>query len=267
MTLTHHDIIPLQLEISRIGYVNLTSSWNKADGRLYSSRLYLIEEGSGYLKTDSQTIALEPGYAYLIPAHFKHAYGCSSLKKLYFQFRFTVKDTVSILGSVNQICRIPYRREDLDTLLAHYESTDLVSLATVQQTVLKLVCDCLAQNQVPSIELGHNSPLVKKAIAYIQDNLRINLTIGQISSYLFISDSKLRSAFLAETGITIGQYIDKQVLLRAKQLLANPALSIAQISASLGFCDQFYFSRQFKRRFDMTPSTYRKSILNTNNHP
>lgn len=259
MTLAYPDIIPMQLKIHRIGYGNLTSQWNKSNGRSSFSRLYLVEDGSGYLKTDSQTILLEPGYAYLIPSQFKHAYGCTRLRKLYFMFALTAKDDADLLATVDRVCRIRYRQEDMDTLLKHCESTDLQSILTVRQTVMKLVCDCLQENDISPITLSPNSPLVEKAISYIQANLRINLTIGEISSRLFVSESKLRSAFLAETGTTVGQYIDKQVLLRAKQLLATQRHSIGEISTMLGFCDQFYFSRRFKEMHGLTPSAYRKS--------
>ncbi len=258
MTLTTHDIIPLQLKISRCGYVNLTPKWNKNDGCIKSSRLYLVEEGSGYLKTPAETIPLEPGYAYLIPTNFKHAYGCTTLKKLYFQFTLSSKENVDILSAIDQVCSIRYDPADLKLLLEHYESTDFLSVLIVRQTILKLICTSLQENNVPAIPLNRNSPLVEKAIAYIHANTRITLTIDQISDHLFVSQSKLRSAFLAETGMTIGQYVDKQVLLRAKQFLAEQQLSIGEISSRLGFCDQFYFSRRFKQQFGSTPSEYRK---------
>jgi AraC-like DNA-binding protein len=125
--------------------------------------------------------------------------------------------------------------------LQHYESTDFLSVMTVRQTILQLICSILQLNNIPPISLNRKSPLVEKALAYIHTNLRITLTIGEISNHLFVSESKLRSAFLAETGITVGQYIDNQVHAWAKKLLSGTQLSIGEISTQLGFCDQFYF--------------------------
>lgn len=264
MTLTAQDIIPLQLKISRCGYVTLTPKWNKNDGCIKASRLYIVEQGSGYLRTATETIPLEPGYAYLIPANFKHAYGCTMLKKLYFQFVLVSKDNTDILTNINQVCRIRYDDKDLQTLLQHYESTDCLSVMTVRQTVLQMLCAILQQNNIPPISLSRKSPLVEKAFSYIHANLRITLTIGEISNHLFVSESKLRSAFLAETGITVGQYIDKQVHDRAKKLLSGTQLSIGEISTQLGFCDQFYLSRKFKAIEGITPTAYRGKLRN---HP
>ena len=263
MVLTSQDIISLQLKIFRCGYVNLSPKWNKTDGKSRFSRLYLVEEGSGYLKAGAETILLEPGYVYLIPANFPHAYGCTKLKKLYFMFNLTSRDNADILSSLDRICRIRCDSKDLQILLEHYRSTELVSLITVRQKLLELVCRSLQENKIPPISLSQNSSLVKKALAYIHTNLRVTLTIREISGHLFVSESKLRSAFLAETGVTIGQYIDGQVMLRAKQLLAGQSRSIGEISAILGFCDQFYFSRLFKAKYGLPPSAYRKNFLKT----
>lgn len=261
MTLTAQDIIPMQMRLLRCGYVNLFPNWNKNDGSSRFSRLYLVEEGSGYLKTATETIHLEPGYAYLIPANFQHAYGCTKLKKLYFMFTLTSKESTDILSRINSVCRIRYAPEDLDTLLEHYESAELLSVLTVRQTILKLVCALLQESNVPPVSLNRNSPLVEKAVAYIQANLRITLTIEQISSRLFVSESKLRTVFQKETGVPVGQYIDSLVLQKAQQLLRQSNLSIGEISSQLGFCDQFYFSRRFKEKLGLTPSAYRKNSL------
>jgi AraC-like DNA-binding protein len=44
----------------------------------------------------------------------------------------------------------------------------------------------------------------------------------------------------------------------AKELLANTDLPVSQISAAVGFNDQNYFSRAFKRFTDMSPMEYRR---------
>jgi AraC-like DNA-binding protein len=45
-------------------------------------------------------------------------------------------------------------------------------------------------------------------------------------------------------------------LLRAANLLENKAGSVAQVGYKLGFNDQAYFSRAFKKQFGCTPSEY-----------
>ena len=61
-----------------------------------------------------------------------------------------------------------------------------------------------------------------------------------------------------ELGMTVGQYIDDRLLVEARSMLCHSDQEISQISAALGFSDQFYFSNKFKARTGYTPLQYRK---------
>ena len=102
------------------------------------------------------------------------------------------------------------------------------------------------------------SVMVQKAIDYIQLNLSDNLTISELCDKLYVSESTLRKNFKNEVGTTIGRYIDDLLFFTAQKLLQKSEWTIGQISESLGFCDQFYFSRRFKERYNITPLKYRK---------
>lgn len=74
-----------------------------------------------------------------------------------------------------------------------------------------------------------------------------------------------RSAFYARfraiTGQTIGQYIAARRLVEARRMLADPALTVAEVAARLGFGSQRYFSTFFRQQTGMSPSAFRKSAL------
>ncbi len=55
-----------------------------------------------------------------------------------------------------------------------------------------------------------------------------------------------------------GELIRSMRLQRAAELLRQNAGTVAEISYKLGFTDQAYFSRAFKKKFGCTPSEYRK---------
>ncbi|MFO0888063.1 MAG: AraC family transcriptional regulator [Isosphaeraceae bacterium] len=54
------------------------------------------------------------------------------------------------------------------------------------------------------------------------------------------------------------QYVLRCRVERAKHLLCNEGLSLVQVAALAGFCDQGHLARQFKRIVGVTPSGYRK---------
>jgi AraC family transcriptional activator of pobA len=55
------------------------------------------------------------------------------------------------------------------------------------------------------------------------------------------------------------EFINEMVILEAKVLLNNLALSIGQVAHQLNFSDQFFFSKFFKKHSALTPSEYRKT--------
>lgn len=66
---------------------------------------------------------------------------------------------------------------------------------------------------------------------------------------------------LAETGTSYRQILDNVRLRRARELLDNSDLPMAEISERLGFAEMASFSRFFRRVAGLPPSSYRKNGL------
>ena len=62
----------------------------------------------------------------------------------------------------------------------------------------------------------------------------------------------------AITGTGAKEYITRIRIEKAKNLMENPSLSIADIAEMTGFTSQSYFSTAFKSQTGMTPSQYRQ---------
>ena len=59
--------------------------------------------------------------------------------------------------------------------------------------------------------------------------------------------------------MSIHAYINNLVLSEAMMLLMDTNMSVFAISKKFGFCDQFYFTRIFTKKFGVSPLQYRKS--------
>ncbi len=101
------------------------------------------------------------------------------------------------------------------------------------------------------------SEITKQAIECINENLSAGLAVSDISSRIFTSRSNLQKIFKADTGISVGKYIDLLILEKAKEYLTYEDMTINEISRRLGFCDRCYFSRKFFSVYKMTPHKYR----------
>ncbi len=101
--------------------------------------------------------------------------------------------------------------------------------------------------------------LAADAVNYILERYTDpELTISEISCYLGISDTHLRRVFKEKTGVAPVHYINHIRFEKAKHMMKNSNCTIKEIAALVGFSDQYYFSREFKNTFGISPSEYIK---------
>ncbi|MCB2410772.1 helix-turn-helix domain-containing protein [Hymenobacter lucidus] len=99
------------------------------------------------------------------------------------------------------------------------------------------------------------------AVAF-QELVRAHCTTARsvrfYADQLCISPKYLGELVKEATGRTAGEWIAAAVVLEAKALLQNPALTVSQVAESLQFSDQFSFSRFFKNTAGLSPTAYRQ---------
>lgn len=88
-----------------------------------------------------------------------------------------------------------------------------------------------------------------------------SLTNSSLAAKCNISEVYFRKLFTKHFGISPKQFIIDARIQRAKQLLAEGALSAAVISEKCGFSNPYHFSRLFKQHTGITPMEYRKANL------
>ena len=96
--------------------------------------------------------------------------------------------------------------------------------------------------------------------AYIDEIAYSAPTVGDIAKHFAICEATVIRHFKREYGITPNEYIKNQRLNIAEGLLRNSNYTVTQISRLLRYCSQSYFSGEFRKKFGVYPSEYRKSI-------
>lgn len=91
----------------------------------------------------------------------------------------------------------------------------------------------------------------------------VNFSVEQLCKYVFMSHSQLHRKLEALTGCSPNRFIRLVRLNRARQLLQDPARSIASIALDCGYNDPAYFSRVFKQETGMTPQEWRSQPVQT----
>ena len=101
-----------------------------------------------------------------------------------------------------------------------------------------------------------SSQYVLNAIKYIQFNYSHDISIDDVAKSVGVSRSHLYRVFMLNVGKSPIDYLTEYRINEACKLLRAGHLSIAEVAVSVGFFDQFYFSRVFKRAKGVPPSKY-----------
>lgn len=101
---------------------------------------------------------------------------------------------------------------------------------------------------------------IKNAIKYIQRNFSDNIDVSDIANHIGLSRSHLYRIFISQLSMSPNEYLTQYRINQACVLLRTSDLSIGEIASSVGFDDQLYFSRVFKKLKGIPPSHYIKGM-------
>ncbi len=99
---------------------------------------------------------------------------------------------------------------------------------------------------------------VEKARHYLSDHLTQEIHTTDVADAVGLSPYHLSRLFKTHTGLTMREYLTRERVEAAKQLLATTDQTIPQIASLLRFCDQSYFTMVFHKQTDQTPGEYRE---------
>lgn len=108
------------------------------------------------------------------------------------------------------------------------------------------------------LSLGDYSITIQKVMEYVELHLGNEITMSSLSEFTNMSISHLSKVFKKETGQTISEHIAKKRCEKAASFLKSTDYAIQDISSFVGYQDNNYFVKVFKKIYGVTPSLYRK---------
>jgi AraC-like DNA-binding protein len=107
----------------------------------------------------------------------------------------------------------------------------------------------------------YNSLLMRNFRQLIEKNYKEKKLTKEYAAMLYVTPNHLNALSKDVTGLSAGELIRDRILLEAKRLLINAQINISQIAAELGFIDNSYFTKFFKKYVGFTPEIFRKQII------
>lgn len=147
-------------------------------------------------------------------------------------------------------------------LLAGLESEGLTSRLCIDSLATHLTLHLLEHystaivpDERPAAKLSRHKLL--RAIEYIEENLRDDLSLPEIAQVLAMSPGHFAHAFRETTGLPPHRYVLERRVERAKSLLRGTNLPIIEIAGRIGCASHSHFSVMFHRMTGQAPRDYR----------
>ena len=116
----------------------------------------------------------------------------------------------------------------------------------------------LLANQIVVQAEESESPLVRRARAYILANQADPIDLAKVAHAMHVSTFYFCKIFKRATGLTFTQYLSRVRVEKAKKLLLNPHLRISEIAYNVGFQSLTHFNRVFRQVVGQSPTEYRE---------
>lgn len=110
-----------------------------------------------------------------------------------------------------------------------------------------------------------DSRIVREIRDYLDRNYQQEITLQHIADRFFLSRENVSRKFKQVTGENLSDYLTNLRIDKAKELLQNSDMRLSRISELIGYEDEKYFSRVFKKATGLTPREYRKGDFDENN--
>ncbi|EOS58302.1 MULTISPECIES: AraC family transcriptional regulator [Paenibacillus] len=235
--------------------------------------LHFVEQGKGTFRTESASYELSKGNGFLILPDQLVSYASDVTEPWRYRWiAFTGVKAAELVKRAGFTPQQPVFRQDGDSPIpallssvlqafqAKKNSSHLLSLGLLHQIMAEAQETLGMASALPSGESGVQR-IVKQMIHYMASQYAHPVSIEQMCASLGYNRAYLSRIFKKETGFTPVTYLLKLRIDKSRQLLRErPELSIEQIAASVGLTDPLYFSRQFRRFHNESPSEYRRAV-------
>jgi AraC-like DNA-binding protein len=106
-----------------------------------------------------------------------------------------------------------------------------------------------------------NVKRVDRCARYVRQCARQRVYSADLARVAAVSPSHLRELFRSVTGYSPLEFVRRQRVEVARQMLADPSLAVKEVARRCGFDDVFHFSRVFRKIDGLAPTHYREALL------
>ncbi|MCG8499959.1 MAG: response regulator [Firmicutes bacterium] len=156
--------------------------------------------------------------------------------------------------------------KDINDFLQKINSTDYLLAFNSITSIKKIIYNIFLMTTEKCLEEnGGKDALISKVKDFIDQNYSQSIGLKKIADLFHVNNSYLSDLFKKTTGENINAYITCVRIQNAKKLLENEELNVSTVGEIVGYSNDVYFYKVFKRTIGMTPKeyrTYKKGLKN-----
>ena len=277
----------MNLMLLNVGRAQHHADWNFQNVSSPFIRIFYIVEGEALLHLPEVDVRLKPRYLYIIPAYTVHSYECHGRFVHYylhvyegFKHEMNLQEVYELPTEVEggagmeqlfeYLCsQLPYAQlpqpdpRSYDTsaqtsdYVARYRDMELWEKMELRGAMLMIMSHFIREARP---RVWTNDERMKRVLEYIHSNISYQLNVEELSDIAHVTKPYFIKLFKHEFGISPVQYINGKKVERAQLLLFTTNMTIKEVAYTLGFSDQNYFIRMFRKMTGTTPQEYRKRL-------
>ncbi len=231
-----------------------------------SNGIFFTYDGSGWLEVPGQKVKLLPGTLFIIKNKTPCRYGC--VEKGLWKFYCLVYERFAPLTQFRMDYNTFYCVPNPALFKPFFRNIE--QEAIVRKHAFKQKIDTLLHDFLITYSrafLASKSPSgdpIDNTLNWMHSNKSEPLNMEGLILKSKLCRTNFFKAFIKKTGKTPVQFFNDLKLESARMMIDAYQGSFREISQSLGFYDEYYFSRMFKKKYAVSPLEYRKVNRNNN---
>lgn len=251
------------IRTTEAGHDKVDKSWHKFVTFFPYYRMYFVHSGQARLLLQNTELLLTPGYIYFVPAFSVIDADCEEILEhawVHFELDITTANYLSILKPTYKTAALPSDEAAFSELIETFNSSHP---AQSPSALLKTdgICRYLLSRFLPNktvLDDLNESARFLPVLQYIDEHISEQISNRDLARLMYLSTTYFANLFTKQFGIAPRQYVlNKRMSAAAKAILENKQ-TVKEIAFSLGFENESYFNRLFRKFTGVPPTAYRK---------
>lgn len=156
------------------------------------------------------------------------------------------------------IVQLKKERPEFSFQIPPKKDADLyISHSLMQQNMLQIlyeICEALKNHRTPA-------DVMHQIARYMEENYNKPFVQSEYAKIFYMNKDYMSRKFTSTFGVNMLTYLNEIRIQHAKELLSDPTFRIQDIAYAVGFKDEKYFAKLFKKQTHLSPKAYRDRLF------